>query len=165
MPFVDGTKEASMKKLLLIGAATLLLTSLAPDNASAQRSGGPGFRGGGIGMGGGGGVRGGTIGGGGFRGGIGGAGFRGGVVGGGFRGAAFNRGGFRGPVIGSGVRVAGFRGDGRGWRGWGLPIAAGLGLGLGWGYYNYPYAGYAASSYYGDACLAWTGSNWVDICY
>ena len=22
-----------------------------------------------------------------------------------------------------------------------------------------------ASSYYGDACLAWTGYNWVDICY
>ena len=41
-----------MKKLLLIGAAALLLTSLAPDNASAQRGGGPGFRGGGIGMGG-----------------------------------------------------------------------------------------------------------------
>ena len=52
MPFVDGTKEASMKKLLLIGAAALLLTGLAPDNASAQRGGGPGFRGGGIGMGG-----------------------------------------------------------------------------------------------------------------
>ena len=96
--------------------------------------------------------------------------------GGGFRGAAFNRGGFgyarsfRGPVIGSGVRVAGFRGGGwgwrRGWGGWGWPIAAGLGLGLGsWGYYNYPYAGYSASSYYGDACLAWTGYNWVDICY
>jgi hypothetical protein len=84
MPFVDGTKEASMKKLLLIGAAALLLTGLAPDNASAQRGGGPGFRGGGIGMGGGGGFRGGAIGGGGFRGGIGGAGFRSGVVGGGF---------------------------------------------------------------------------------
>ena len=41
-----------MKKLLLIGAAALLLTGLAPDNASAQRGGGPGFRGGGIGMGG-----------------------------------------------------------------------------------------------------------------
>jgi hypothetical protein len=91
-------------------------------------------------------------------------------MGGGFRGAAFNRGGFRGPVIGSGVRVAGFRGGGRGWRrgwgGWGWPIAAGLGLGLGsWGYYGYPYAGYSTSSYYGDACLAWTGYNWVDICY
>ena len=72
-------------------------------------------------------------------------------------------------MIGSGVRVAGFRGGGLGWRrgwgGWGWPIAAGLGLGLGsWGYYNYPY-GYSASSYYGDACLAWNGYNWVDICY
>ena len=80
--------------------------------------------------------------------------------------------GFRGPVVGSGVRVAGFRGGGWGWRrgwgggGWGWPVAAGLGLGLGtWEYYNYPYSGYYASPYYDDSCLAWTGYNWVNVCY
>jgi hypothetical protein len=158
-PFGDGTQEASMKKILLIGAATLLLASLLPGDASAQRGG----RGGGMGMGGG--FRGGAIGGGGFRGGIGGGGFRGAAIGG-FRGGAIGRGGlgFRGPVIGSGVRVGGFRGAGwggrRGWGGWGWPVAAGLGLGFGLGYPYY-------SDYYGysDPCAAWTGYNWINVCY
>jgi len=84
-----------MKKLLLVGAAALVLTAFLPDVASAQRGGGMrggggfgGFRGAAIGggfRGGGGGFHGG-MGGGGFRGGMGGGGFRGAMVGGGFRG-------------------------------------------------------------------------------
>src|SRR5205823_10454852 len=66
-----------MKKLLLVGAAALVLTAFLPDVASAQRGGG--MRGGG----GFGGFRGAAIGGG-FRGG--GGGFHGGMMGGGFRG-------------------------------------------------------------------------------
>jgi hypothetical protein len=76
-----------MKQFWLVAAA-LLLTSLLPDEAFAQRGG----RGGAIGGGGmGGGFRGAAIGGGG----MGGGGFRGAAIGGGFRGAPMG-GGFRG---------------------------------------------------------------------
>jgi hypothetical protein len=75
-----------MKQFWLVAAA-LLLTSLLPDEAFAQRGG----RGGAIGGGGmGGGFRGAAIGGGGM-----GGGFRGAPMGGGFRGAPMG-GGFRG---------------------------------------------------------------------
>src|SRR6266566_3865969 len=88
-----------MKKLLLVGAAALVLTAFLPDVASAQRGGG--MRGGG----GFGGFRGAAIGGG-FRGG--GGGFHGGMMGGGFRGG-MGGGGFRGAMVGGGFRGAGLR--------------------------------------------------------
>ena len=97
-----------MKKLLLVGAAALVLTAFLPDVASAQRSGG--MRGGG----GFGGFHGGMMGGG-FRGGMGGGGFRGAMVGGGFRGGmggGFSGrmgGGFRSAMVGGGFRGAGLR--------------------------------------------------------
>jgi hypothetical protein len=115
-----------MKKLLLVGAAALVLTAFLPDVASAQRGGGMrggggfgGFRGAAIGGGfrggGGGGFHGGTMGGG-FRGGMMGGGVRGGMVGGGFRGGMgaglsgrMLGGGFRSAMVGGGFRSAGLR--------------------------------------------------------
>jgi hypothetical protein len=84
-----------MKQLWLVAAAALLLTTLLPDGAFAQRGG----------------FRGAAIGGGGM-----GGGFRGAAIGGGFRGAPIGR-GFRGAPIGAGFRTAsigGFRGVGPG---------------------------------------------------
>jgi hypothetical protein len=175
-----------MKKLLLVPATLLVLVSLAPDPASAQR----GMRAGGFG------------------------GFRGAAIGGGFRGAAIGR-GFRGgfagarfrtAAIGGGWRGAGFgwRGAGLGWRGglgWGAGWRPGLGVGWrgglgwaggwrpgwgwaggwgrrgwgwggwGWGGWGWPVAaavgvGLGASyAGYGDSCLAWNGFTWVNVCY
>ena len=124
-----------MKQFWLVAAAALILVTLLPDGAFAQRGG---FRGGGVG-----------------------GGFRGAAIGGGFRGGGLGMarvgavgGGFRGAAIGRGFRVAGFRGR----RGWGWPVALGLGLGA----YSYPYY---YSSYYSDPCIVWNGYDWVNICY
>src|SRR5215471_7489804 len=103
-------KDRAMKRLLLLGAALLTLTTLLPDDAFAQRGGfrGGGFRGAGFG-----GFRGAAIGSG-FRGGIG--GFRGAAIGSGFRGAVIGS-GFRGGLYtGGAMRVAGWR---PGWGRWG----------------------------------------------
>src|SRR5207245_8603417 len=91
---INHVKEASMKRFWLAAAAALILTTMLPDGAFAQRGG---FRGGGFG---GGGFRGAAIGGG-FRGAAIGGGFRGTGIGGGFRGTAIG-GGFRGAAIGGG---------------------------------------------------------------
>ena len=72
-----------MKRFWLAAAAALILTTMLPDGAFAQRGG---FRGGGFG----------------------GGGFRGAAIGGGFRGAAMG-GGFRGATVGGGFRGAGIR--------------------------------------------------------
>ena len=123
-----------MKQFWLVAAAALVVTTLLPDGAFAQRGG--------------------------FRGGAMGGGFRGAAIGGGFRGVgpgiARVGPGFRAAAIGSGfrgARVAAFRGAGwaPGWRwrrGWGWPLAFGLGLGAAWGY---PYD----TSYYSDPCIFW----------
>lgn len=168
LKFQQAIREAvMMKQLLLIGAASLMLASLIPDTASAQRGmrvGGP------VGIGGGA-VRGVGIGGGPIRtaaiGGVG-IGRPGlGVVGRPGIGAGIGPGvGWR-PGLGvgrpgwgvggwrPGWGVAGWRPGWRGW-GWGYPVAAGLlaagALGYGYGY------GY-------DQCLAWNGYTWVNICY
>src|SRR5262245_32386487 len=146
-----------MKQFWLVATAALLVTTLLPDGAFAQRGG---FRGGAIG----GGFRGAAIGGG-FRG-VGpgiarvGPGFRAAAIGGGFRGVgpgiARVGPGFPSAAIGPGfrgARVAAFRGAGwaPGWRwrrGWGWPLAFGLGLGAAW---DYPYD----TSYYSDPCIFW----------
>jgi hypothetical protein len=139
-----------MKRLLLVGAAALVLASLMPDDASAQRGrGGGGMR---IG-GGGGGLRAAAIGG----------GYRGAGIGGGYRGVGIGRGGY-------GIRSAGIARGGvwrgrRGW-GWGFPVAAGLAAAGAWGYYDYPSYGYSSDYGYssGDGCLAWNGYGWVSVC-
>jgi hypothetical protein len=170
-----------MKQFWLVAAAAVLLTSLLPNGAFAQRGG---FRGAAIG----GGFRGAAIGGG-FRGAAIGGGFRGAPIGGafrtasiggfrsvgpgvarigpGFRGAAVAPGiarvgpGFRAAAIGPGFRgahVAAFRGAGWRWRrgwGWGWPVAFGLGVGA-WPYY---------ASSYSDSCIVWDGYAWVNVCY
>jgi hypothetical protein len=181
-----------MKLLFVVGAATLMLVSLLPDVASAQR-----------GMRGGGGVGAAAIGGGGRGVAVGGGGFRAANIGGGGRGVAVGGGGFRAANIGGyrgavgigrgyGVRTAaigsgayGVRGGawrpgygvagGPGWRaagwhggrrGWGFPIAAGIVAAGALGYYGYPSYGYGYSSYGGyDDCLAWDGYQWVNTCY
>src|SRR5215216_3895761 len=163
-------RESSMNKLLLMGAAFLMIITLLPDEAFAQRGGGRGGGGfgGGFSRGGGGfggGFRGASIGGGGFRGAaIGGAGFRGAAIGG-------YRGGFyRGGLVGGGYRGGFYRG-GLGYRygawrpGWGWrarwPVVAGIGLAT-LGYYGYPYY----SGYYDyDQCTVWNGYAWVNTCY
>ncbi len=118
-------------------AQLFLVTCVLALPVMAQRGGGGGFHGGGMG---------GFHGGGGFRGG-GMGGFHGG---GGFRGGGFH-GGFVGPGFHGGFR--GFHGGfGRGWGwgwGWGYPYYT-----YGWGYpyysYSYPYYGsyYYPYSYY-----------------
>jgi hypothetical protein len=103
-----------MKRLLLVGAAALALTSLLVVEASAQRGG----RGGGVYMGGGG---------------------RAVAIGGGFRGPSVGRGFVGGRYIARGGYVA--RGWRPGWR-VGFPVVAGIAAvgayGYG-GYYGYPY--------------------------
>jgi hypothetical protein len=183
-PYVN--QEAKMKQLFLVGAAALILVSLLPDVAAAQRGRG------GIGIGGGG-FRGAAIGGGGGLRGIGGGGYRGVGIGG-LRTAAIGGGGVGRASMG--------RGWGRGWggagwrrgRGWGFPIAAGLAAAGAWGYYGYgssyddyasdydgyasyggygPYGGYASYGGYGSydgygssgRCVAWNGNRWVNVCY
>jgi hypothetical protein len=167
-----------MKQFWLVAAA-LLLTTLLPDGASAQRGG---FRGGAIG----GGFRAAAIGGG-FRGGVS-PGFRAAAIGGGFRGVgpgiARVGPGFRGvgpgisrvgpgfraaaigprfrtaaiapgvraAAIGRGFRVAGFRRRGF------VPFVAGAGLGFA---ATYPYY---YSGYYSDPCVVWDGYEWVNVC-
>ncbi len=155
-------KEIIMKRLMLVGAAALVLVSLMPDDASAQRG-----RGGGGGMrvgGGGGGVHAAAIGG----------GYRGaGIAGGGYAirsagiapGVGIARGGY-------GIRSAAIAGGGvwRGRRGWGIPVVAGLAAAGAYGYYgdasygysSYGYSSYGYSSY--DQCLAWNGYGWVSVC-
>jgi len=126
-----------MKAFWLVAAAGLVLVSLLPNEAFAQRGIGPRMVGGG-------------------------GGFRGAAIGPRIGGGGV--GGFRGGAVGprfSGVRVAG---PGWGWRRgggwWGFPV--GLGIGLGAFSYGYPY-GYDYG--YGDSCLAWNGFNWVNYCY
>ena len=96
-----------MKRLWLgVGAAAVILASVATDEASARVGFGGGFRGGGFG-----GFRGGAIG---FRGGA--VGFRGGAVG-------FRAGGLARPGIGVGI------GRGLAWRGGGAGVGAEDGVG------------------------------------
>jgi hypothetical protein len=125
-----------MKRLWLsIGAATLILASVASDEASGRVGFGGGIRGGAIG-------------------------FRGGAVG--FRGVGFARPGIgigRGVAwrgAGLGWRGAGWGwGGGWGWRrgwGWGWPIAAGIAVGV-------------ATAGWGSSCYAWNGFAWVNVCY
>src|SRR6516162_6316150 len=89
-------KEASMKRFWLAAAAALILTTMLPDGAFAQRGG---FRGGGFG-------------GGGFRGAAIGGGFRGAAIGGGFRGVGVRTAAigpaFRGGAIGPAFRGRAF---------------------------------------------------------
>jgi len=149
-------KEIIMKRLMLVGAAALVLVSLMPDDASAQRG-----RGGGGGMrvgGGGGGVRAAAIGG----------GYRGaGIAGGGY---AIRSAGIAGGVgIGRGgyaIRSAGIvRGGVWPGRRGGFPVAAGLAAAGALGYYGYSSDAYSAYGYSsGDGCLAWDGYNWVSVC-
>src|SRR5437764_1059234 len=105
-----------MKRFWLAAAAALILTTMLPDGAFAQRGG---FRGGGFG-------------GGGFRGAAIGGGFRGAAIGGGFRGTGIG-GGFRGTAIGGTAVGGGFRGVGvrtaaigPGFRGGAKPWANGI---------------------------------------
>jgi hypothetical protein len=155
-----------MKRFLVLAAATLLLASALPDEASAQRRGlGGAFHGGGPG-----------VSGAGFRpAGLGIAGRSGwGAVGGpgwGFAGrsglgwAAAGRTGLGWGIAGRpgwrpGWNVAGRPGWWRpGWAragwGWGFPLAVGLGLG---------YASYGYADSYND-CLSWDGYRWVNVCY
>ena len=145
-----------MKRFWLAAAAALILTTMLPEGAFAQRGG---FRGGGFG---GGGFRGAAIGGG-FRGAAIGGGFRGAAIGGGFRGAAIGGGfrgvgvrtaaigpGFRAAAIGRGFRVGAFRR-----RGFFL-ASAGLGFAATYPYYY--------SGYYSDPCVVWDGYEWVNVC-
>ena len=147
-----------MKRFWLAAAAALILTTMLPDGAFAQRGG---FRGGGFG---GGGFRGAAIGGG-FRGAAIGGGFRGAAIGGGFRGAGVRTAaigpgfrtaaiapGVRAAAIGRGVRVARFRRRGF------VPFVAGAGLGFA-AAYPYYYSGY-----YSDPCVVWDGYEWVNVC-
>jgi hypothetical protein len=148
-----------MKRLFLVGAAALMLVSLLPDVAFAQRGvrgvavGGGGARAAGIG-------RGVAIGG--YRGAVGigrGYGIRTAAIG---SGAYAIRGGAWRPGLGvvgrPGLRVAGWHG----WRrGWGFPIAAGIVAAGALGYYGYP--SYDYSSY--DGCVGWDGYQWVNTCY
>ena len=147
-----------MKRLLVVGAASLILAFAIGDEASAQR----GFRGG-VGIGGGA-IRSAAIASPGIRSvgvaGIGRPGF--GVVGRPGLGVVGRPGlgvvgrpglGVVGrPWVGRpGWGVAGWR-----WRRWGFPVAAGVAA-LGVGYYG----GYG----YYDDCLIWNGYAWVNICY
>ena len=142
-------KETSMKRFWLAAAAALILTTMLPDGAFAQRGG---FRGGGFG---GGGFRGAAIGGGfrgvGFRTATIGPRFRAGAIGPGFRTAAIAP-GVRAAAIGRGFRVAGFRRRGF------VPFVAGAGLGFA---ATYPYY---YSGYYSDPCVVWDGYEWVNVC-
>jgi len=154
-----------MKRFWFAAAAALILTTMLPEGAFAQRGG---FRGGGFGGGGfrraaiGGGFRGAAISGG-FRGAAIGGGFRGAAIGGGFRGigvrtAAIGPGfrraaigpGFRAAAIGRGFRVGAFRRRGFFLAGAGLGFAA-----------TYPYY---YSGYYSDPCVVWDGYEWVNVC-
>jgi hypothetical protein len=162
-----------MKRFWLAAAAALILVTMLPDGASAQRGG---FRGGGFGGGGfrgaaiGGGFRGAAVGGG-FRGAAIGGGFRGAAIGGGFRGAGIrtaaigpgSRGGvvgpaFRGRAIGPGFRTArAFRVAGFRRRAFPFVFGAGLGLAAAWPYYY--------SAYYSDPCVVWDPYyGWVNVC-
>jgi hypothetical protein len=163
-----------MKRFWLAAAAALILTTMLPDGAFAQRGG---FRGGGFG-----GFRGAAIGGG-FRGAAIGGSFRGAAIGGGFRGvgvrtAAIGPGfrtaaigprfragaigpgfrtaaiapGVRAAAIGRGFRVASFRRRGF------VPFVAGAGLGFA---ATYPYY---YSGYYSEPCVVWDGYEWVNVC-
>jgi hypothetical protein len=146
-----------MKRLMLVGAAALVLASLMPDDASAQRG-----RGGGSGM----------------RVGGGGGGVRAAAIGGGYRGAGIAGGGYAirsagiAPGVGIGrggyaIRSAAIARGGvwRGRRGWGIPLVAGLAAAGAYGYYgdaSYGYSSYGYSS--DDQCLAWNGYGWVSVC-
>ena len=138
-----------MNKLLLMGAAFLMIITLLPDEAFAQRGGGRGGGGFGGGF---------SRGGGGYRGGF----YRGALVGAGYRGGLYRTaaiGGYRGGFYrgGLGYRYGAWR-PGWGWRArW--PVVAGIGLAT-LGYYGYPYY----SGYY-DQCTVWDGYAWVNTCY
>ena len=156
-----------MKRFWLAAAAALILTTMLPEGAFAQRGG---FRGGGFGGGGfrraaiGGGFRGAAISGG-FRGAAIGGGFRGAAIGGGFRGVGVRTAtigpGFRTAAIAPGVRAAairrGFRVAGFRRRGF-VPFVAGAGLGFA---ATYPYY---YSGYYSDPCVVWDAYEWVNVC-
>jgi hypothetical protein len=147
-----------MKRLLLVCASALALTSMLAVDAYAQR-GGRGF--GGVGMGG----RGFAVGGVGRGVAMGGIG-RGVAIGGVGRGIAMGgvaRGAIRGGMWRPGSGVA-WRPGLRRW-GWGFPVAAGIAAGAYYGGYGYDY-GYGGYGYgYGDTCLAWNGYQWVNICF
>src|SRR5262245_10577196 len=167
-----STKEADMKRCVVIAAAALMLTLLLPDGAFAQRRGGGGgmhIGGGGMGLGG---FRGGAMGLGGFRaGGFGsGLGVLSAAIGGAWRPGwgiggrpGWGIAGRPGWGIGAGAWRPGWRTAGWGfagrpgwWRpgwgfasrrwGWGWPVAAAVGIGLG----SYAYS-------YDSDCLAWDG--------
>ena len=146
-----------MKRFWFAAAAALILTTMLPEGAFAQRGG---FRGGGFG---GGGFRRAAIGGG-FRGAAISGGFRGAAIGGGFRGAAIG-GGFRGigvrtAAIAPGVRAAairrGFRVAGFRRRGFVPFVAGAVGFAATYPYYY--------SGYYSDPCVVWDGYEWVNAC-
>lgn len=147
-----------MKKILLLIAAALILATLLPEDASAQR--GRGYRAGG-------GYRGVAVG-----------GYRGARLG--YRGVGY---GYRG--VGYGYRGYGYRGVGYGYRGYGY---RGYGYRTAWvgGPYYRRYGGYpwrarwpiaagvaAVGYYYGapyypayyDTCVVWNGYGWVNVCY
>ncbi len=150
------SKEIIMKRLMLVGAAALVLASLMPDDASAQRG-----RGGGSGM----------------RVGGGGGGVRAAAIGGGYRGAGIAGGGYAirsagiAPGVGIGrggyaIRSASIARGGvwRGRRGWGIPLVAGLAAAGAYGYYADASYGYSSYGYSDDQCLAWNGYGWVSVC-
>jgi hypothetical protein len=153
---VPINKEIIMKRLMLVGAAALVLASFIPDDASAQRGRG----GGGVKIGGGGG-------------GVGAAAIRGG-----YRGVGIGGGGYAirsagiAPGLGIGrggyaIRSAGIARGGiwRGRQGWGIPLVAGLAAAGAYGYYGEPSYGYSSYGYSSDdGCMAWNGYDWVSVC-
>jgi hypothetical protein len=146
------------KLLALTAAAGITALVVLPHEASAQRFGGGGYRGGGLGAGVGGGFRGGGFGG--FRGAALG-GIRGGYGGGiGYRAAAL------GPRwgVGGGVRPGlGYRpgwGYG-GYRRWGYPGWGAAGLATGVALATAPYYGYG----YGYGYPYYNDSDYGDDCY
>ena len=147
-----------MKRLLLAGAAALLLTGVIvnPTDAAMQAGVGGGFSAGGAPRA--------AITGGFNRGAV--SGFnRAGTFGGTNRGPAAYASVNRGPTTftrtpnGAGGTVA--RGHWGWWHGrrhFFPGVAAGVGLGLAFGGWGYPYD-------YGNDCVAWDGWRWVNVCY
>ena len=148
-----------MKKILLAGAAALLLTGATADPSLAAGRGG--FSGGGHVS-----AGAGSFGGGGGRSFSAGAAPRAAVTGGSFnRGATFNRGGTfagRSGFVGRpGFAGRGFAGRGGHWGWWhgrrhffpGAAVAAGVGLGLAYGGWGW-----------GDDCVVWDGWRYVNTC-
>jgi hypothetical protein len=134
----QSIRKIIMKRLMLVGAAALVLASFIPDDASAQRGRG----GGGVKIGGGGG-------------GVGAAAIRGG-----YRGVGIGGGGYA-------IRSAGIARGGiwRGRQGWGIPLVAGLAAAGAYRYYGEPSYGYSSYGYSSDdGCMAWNGYDWVSVC-